>query len=93
MDQVMPVERGSKYEDPLQDALAKAKLGEVTGGGTALTKEKQIDYVGVDLELANLDTALELARKTLAACGAPKGSVLQYDKDGKSIELPIVAEK
>ena len=44
---VMPVEPGSKYEDPLDEALKHAGLGEVTGGGTSLTKEKTIDWVGL----------------------------------------------
>jgi hypothetical protein len=92
-DTVMPVERGSKYEDPLNDALAKAQFGEVTGGGSGLTKDGKIEYIGVDIELVNLDSALELARKKLLECGAPKGSVLQYEKDGKSVELPIHPEK
>jgi hypothetical protein len=54
MDPVMPVERGSKYEDPLDEALKRAKLGKVTGGGKSLSKEKTIDWVGLDVELTDV---------------------------------------
>lgn len=33
---LMPVDRGALFEDPLQDALQKYNVGEVTGGGTLL---------------------------------------------------------
>lgn len=82
-DKVQPIERGTKYEDPLDAALKAAKLGEVTGGGSMLTKEKTIDWVGVDIELVNLTDALDFTKKKLRELGAPKGSVLEFKKDGK----------
>ena len=32
-EHVEPIDRGERYEDPLQDALSAAKAGTVTGGG------------------------------------------------------------
>lgn len=43
LDPVTPLERGTKYEDPLSDSLAAAKVGEVTGGGAQLDKENKIE--------------------------------------------------
>jgi hypothetical protein len=33
---VQPIERGERYEDPLQTALEVEDLGEVTGGGSQM---------------------------------------------------------
>ena len=88
-DTVGPIERGTKYEDPLDAVLKKTKLGEVTGGGSQLNKEKEIEWIGVDIELVTLTGALALTKKTLRDIGAPKGSVLEYEKDGKKYTLPI----
>src|SRR5262245_8109158 len=58
LDPVGPMDRGSRYEDPLNEALQMRGLGEVSGGGTQLSKEGGIEWVGLDLELANLQEAL-----------------------------------
>ncbi len=91
-DRVQPIERGTKYEDPLDAALKQAKFGEVTGGGSSLTKENTIDWVGVDIELVNLTDALAFTKKKLRELGAPKGSVLEFEKDGKECSTPIYDE-
>lgn len=88
-DTVPPLERGTKYEDPLDAALRAAKLGEVTGGGSMLTKEKTIEWIGVDIELVNLTDALVLTKKKLRELGAPKGSMLEFERDGKQFSIPI----
>ena len=36
---LMPVDRGTFFEDPIDDILHKYDIGEVTGGGTSLSKE------------------------------------------------------
>jgi hypothetical protein len=87
-DPIPPLERGEKYEDPLDDALKSRGLGEVTGGGSSLDGGK-IEWIGVDLELKNLDDALIFARDTLRRLGAPAGSVLEYKRDEKDLTLPI----
>ncbi len=92
-DTVMPIERGEKYEDPLGEALEKAKLGEVTGGGTMQNKDGSIAWVGVDIELVNLDQALEFTKKKLRELGAPHGSVLEFQKDGVDVVEAIHEKK
>jgi hypothetical protein len=88
-DQVPPIERGEKYEDPLGEALEKAKLGEVTGGGTMQKKDGSIDWVGVDIELIDIGDALAFTKKKLRELAAPKGSVLEFRRDGKAVVEPI----
>jgi hypothetical protein len=89
MDPVMPIERVTKYEDPLLDTLETRKLGEVTGGGTEMGKDKKIEWVGIDLQLADLDGAVELVRQRLRELGAPEGSVLEFKRGDQKISLPI----
>ncbi|MCA9801806.1 MAG: hypothetical protein KC777_07450 [Cyanobacteria bacterium HKST-UBA02] len=80
---IQPIDRGDRYEDPLADILEEKGLGEVTGGGTQLSREGRIEGVDLDIELANLDEALSLTRKTLVDLGVPVGSRLTYTKDGE----------
>ncbi len=88
-DDVLPIERGEKYEDPLNAMLHEKQIGKVTGGGTMMRKDKSIEYVGVDIELLNLDFALEAVREKLFELGAPKGSVLEFQRDGQEIAVSI----
>jgi len=85
---IQPIARGERYEDRLQAVLEPAALGEVSGGGSSIDREHGIDYVGVDMDLASLD-GLDLVRRVLEQAGAPKGSELQFDKDGESHAIPF----
>jgi hypothetical protein len=80
---IQPIARGERYEDPLQAALEPAALGEVSGGGSSIDKEHGIDSVGIDVDLASLDS-LDLVRRVLEQAGAPKGSELQIERAGES---------
>jgi hypothetical protein len=80
---IQPIARGERYEDPLQAVLEPGALGEVSGGGSSIDKEHGIDYVGVDIDLASLES-LDLVRRVLEQAGAPKGSELQFERGGES---------
>ena len=88
-ESIQPIARGSKYEDPLDAALKAAKLGEVTGGGSSLSKDRKIEWVGVDVELTDVMKGVPFLRRKLIELGAPKGSTLEYEFNGKRIELPV----
>lgn len=88
-DPVMPTERGTKYEDPLDAALKQARLGEVTGGGSSLSKDKEIEWVGVDIELTDPTKGIPFVKSHLRRLGAPKGSKLEYEMNGKNISVEI----
>ena len=81
-----PIDRGNRYEDPLQAVLEKAKLGRVTGGGTQLNELGAIAYADVEIELANLDDALLTVANALEEAGAPQGSELIHAPDASGIE-------
>jgi hypothetical protein len=88
-ESIQPVARGSKYDDPLDTALRAARLGEVTGGGSSLSKDKRIEWVGIDVEITDVAKGVPFLRKKLIELGAPKGSTLQYQFNGKKIELAV----
>jgi len=85
---IQPIARGERYEDPLQAALEAGDLGEVSGGGSSIDEEHGIDYVGVDIDLASLES-MELVRRVLEQAGAPKGSELQFEQDGEPHVIPF----
>jgi hypothetical protein len=89
MDPVLPLERGSKYEDPLDEALKRANLGEVTGGGTSLSKEKTIEWVGLDVELTDVMRGIPFLKRKLIELGAPQGSSLEYEFGGRKLQVPV----
>ena len=78
-----PIDRGNRYEDPLQARLEESKLGQVTGGGTQLNEDGGIAYADVEIELANLDGAVQAVAEALEAAGAPQGSELIHAEDAK----------
>jgi hypothetical protein len=89
MDPIGAVDRGRKYADPLQEALEERGLGEVSGGGTEVTDDGRVAWVGIDIELADLQGALEFTRQRLRELGAPLGSVLEYRVGDKNVVKPI----
>ena len=74
---LQPLDRGSLFEDPLMEELEQSKLGEVTGGGTALYTTGEFKFSDVEVSLANTseETVAWLIQQ-LELLGAPKGSIL-----------------
>ena len=69
---LLPEERGERYEDPLRDALSKARLGRVTGGGQQLGAGNSILYCGVDVVVTQRVGGLELIRKAMRLAGGSR---------------------
>lgn len=84
-----PLDRGERYEDPLEEALKKHELGTVTGGGSQLGPKGEISHADIEIMLANLDTAVTCVKTTLENLGVPEGSELLFDKDSQKPPLPI----
>jgi hypothetical protein len=79
-DRAQPMERGDLFEDPLQEMMEQAGIGEVTGGGTQLSKTFEIAFCELeifaqDTEPATVGAIIEMLEKL----GAPKGSKLIID--------------
>jgi hypothetical protein len=82
-EHIEPIDRGERYEDPLDEALGE-EAGEVVGGGSLFTQETGIESVDIELELASLDS-LPLVKSVLEKQGVPKGSEIKYSLDGQDI--------
>ena len=73
-EHIEPIDRGERYEDPLDDALKAGNLGSVTGGGSQLDEVGRIEFADIEIELANIDDGLQVIVDTLQSAGAPEGS-------------------
>ena len=90
-EQIQPLDRGDKYEDPLDTALMKAGVGEITGGGSSLFHpdedgKRTIEWVGIDVDLTDFDGGMAVLKRELLRLGAPKGTVLEYSRSGQKHE-------
>jgi hypothetical protein len=86
---VQPLYRGALYEDRLQDALDTNNWATVTGGGTMQQSNGEIVYCGIDLDLNDVENAVPFICKVLESCGAPKGSKLIFEINGRETEVPF----
>lgn len=74
---IMPLQRGERYEDPLDEALRKQEYGSTDEGGTMQLQSGEIAFIDVEIILTNLDEGVPFVIKQLESFGAPKGSVLR----------------
>lgn len=86
---IMPVDRGARYEEPLDRALRRARLGSVEGGGTMLAENREIEFVDVEMSLHDVAGVVDRAKELLEECGAPRGSELSFEKDGEDCVVPF----
>ncbi len=71
-----------EIEDPLDEALRAAVLGEVTGGGSGM------DSNNIDVEVSGLSAGLELTRRVLRSLGVARSTVIkQYDPVEKTHQV------
>ncbi len=89
-----PLERADKYEDPLEESLTSSGAGVLTGGGAMLSApdadgHREIEWCGIDIDLFDFDSGLELIRTELKRLGAPQGTILEYTVDGIAYERDI----
>jgi hypothetical protein len=89
-----PIERGDKLEDPLDSFLKNRGVGECDGGGEMMSKpdasgKSHPEYSGLDVELTDFDRGIVLLKSELVKLGAPKGTVLEYERNGVKHSDPI----
>ncbi|MEA5112649.1 MAG: hypothetical protein VB050_01335 [Geobacteraceae bacterium] len=73
--------RARRYEFPLVSALNAQHLGEVMGTSVCMSREMEVEYVELDLNLYSLDAGIETARLVLETAGAPAGSEFRVRRD------------
>ena len=89
-----PEDRWNNFADPLQEALEKAGLGDVTGGGTQFSApdengEDFVEFCGIDVDLYDVVNGLALLRRELVRLQAPPGTMLLYELNGREWEEPV----
>jgi len=89
-----PMDRGKRFEDPLQEALEREQLGTITGGGSQLSVPDEhgrssFEFCGIDVDLCDAGKGLSLLRRELARLQAPSGTMLLYELDGKEWKEPV----
>lgn len=87
---LMPDQRGEKYGNPLDAALKREGLGEVTGGGSQLSEpdadgRRTVEWVGLDIELLDLERGIPLLKQELLRLGAPAGTTLEFKRAGSRV--------
>ena len=74
-DRAQPVDRGELYEDPLQELLTGNAWGEVSGGGSQLSEQGEIQFCDIEILLVEVTPEILGAIATkLESLGAPVGS-------------------
>jgi hypothetical protein len=86
---IMPVARGKLFEIPLAKVLAERGIGQVAGGGTLCAQDGEIIHCGIDVDLELTPSNLDFVCGFLARRGAPKGSKLQFERNGPKEEVPF----
>ena len=83
-----PLDRGEVFEDPLSDILQAAGIGEVTGGGTLLGEEGEIEFCDLEIMVPEAtDAVLGAIREALKGLGAPKGSRLIWNDGANELKF------
>lgn len=85
----MPLERGDRYEDPLDEALKTQEFGEVTGGGTMQKVSGEIEFIDLEMRLSDLVRGIPFVISKLENWGAPKGSILRVYQKDMTEEIPF----
>jgi hypothetical protein len=85
-----PLDRLDVFESPLDDILQAAGAGKVTGGGTMLGEEGEIEFCDLELTVPQTtDAVLGAIRQALESLGAPKGSKLIWNDGANELGLGI----
>lgn len=81
-ESIQEMARVRRYEFPLASALRAQRLGEVLGTSTCMSREREVEYVELELDLYSLDAGVETARLVLETAGAPAGSEFRLQQEG-----------
>jgi hypothetical protein len=86
---LMPMDRGSRYEDPLHDMLVAERIGEVVGGGTMQLESGELEYIDLHIAINDATRAIPFVIESLERLGAPRGSKLQIHESEQVHEIPF----
>jgi hypothetical protein len=83
---IQPLERGARFEDPLQKLLQTAGLGTISGGGSQLDDpypdgRARVEFCGLDIDVLDRDQVRRMLRDELSRLGVSPGTELHYTND------------
>jgi hypothetical protein len=83
-----PLDRGEVFEEPLYDILEAGGIGTLTGGGTMLGEEGEIEFCDLEIMVPEAtDAVIGAIREALEGLGAPKGSKLIWNDGANELEF------
>ena len=83
-----PLDRAEVFEGPLDEILQAAGTGQVTGGGTMLGTDGEIEFCDLEITVQGATEAtLDAIREALEGLGAPKGSRLIWNDGANELEF------
>ena len=91
---ILPVDRGKRFADPLDAALRATDLGELRDEGTQMGIEGgRYVVVGCDifLRVSDVGAALAVIRRVLVAAGAPAATTIREPGEPPTVH-PLVGE-
>ncbi|GAB3097680.1 hypothetical protein [Lysobacter terrae] len=88
---IQPLDRGTLFEDPIDDALQPQDLGYVSGGGSLLGDAlpdgtRPIEFCGIDIDTTDRAAVLQILRELLPTLGIPLASELHYTANGLKLQ-------
>lgn len=87
---IQPMHRGDFFEDPLNEELQRASIGEVSGGGTMQSQNGEIAFCDIEIELTEYDhEAVNRIIEVLERLGAPKGSKLKIEAENREVSFGV----
>ena len=85
-----PLDRLDLFEAPLDEILRATGTGSVTGGGTMLGDEGEVEFCDLEVSVPEAsDAALGAIRAALEHIGVPKGSRLIWNDGAREIDLGV----
>jgi hypothetical protein len=77
--------RSMRYESPLFVALNQYRCGSVIDVSTCMSRELEVEYVDINLDLDDLEESVDVVKSVLVKAGAPAGSELRFTGDGGEV--------
>ena len=85
---LQPTHRHELFEDPIEQFMDERKLGEICGGGTALSNDGEVEYGDIELALFTKESIGEVIN-VFEKLGAPKGSKIRFYSSDHEISFGV----
>lgn len=85
---IQPMHRGEIFEDPLDEILSKASMGEISGGGTLQSESGEIENCDIEIQVLKSDEeTVNTIKSELVKIGVPNGSKIIIEETDTEIKF------